>query len=38
VFAGIGQAEVGEYVARAGLPLKGLSFRHSSAKRGIARV
>src|ERR1022692_5106117 len=30
VFAGIGQAEVGEYVARAGLLLKGLSFRHSS--------
>jgi hypothetical protein len=30
VFAGIGQAEVGEYVARARLLPKGLSFRHSS--------
>jgi hypothetical protein len=30
VFTGIGQAEVGKYVARAGLLLKGLSFRHSS--------
>jgi hypothetical protein len=30
VFTRVGQAEVREYVARAWLLLKGLSFRHSS--------
>src|SRR5437016_125602 len=30
VFGGIGQTEVGEYVARAGLYFKSFSFRHSS--------